>query len=174
MSISHPGVKQGVWKIDMVERLSCTKTANHAFNLEQLLIFNRLLLMLSIIIKESPHRLQSITIDFLNIASSALGWEVTNRCVRACVCVCVCVCVCMHVLTQCAKSGRCVCSIHAKCGPSTKSGHTWGPLLVLTSDSDSSPLKSQELTIKLWGSPSPFLALKLFLESFYIWMKVRF
>ncbi len=55
------------------------------------------------------------------------------------------------VLTQHAKSGHCECSIHAKCGPSTKSGHTRGPLLVLTSDSDSSPLKIQELTIKLWG-----------------------
>ncbi len=74
-------------------------------------------------------------------------------------CVCVCVCVCVRarvrvracVLTHCAKSGHCECSIHAKCGPSTKSGHTRGPLLVLTSDSDSSPLKTQELTIKLWG-----------------------
>ncbi len=34
-------------------------------------------------------------------------------------------------------------------------------------------LKTQELAPKLWGSLSPPLALKLFLESFYTWMKVR-
>ncbi len=63
----------------------------------------------------------------------------------------VCVCVYERVLTQCAKSGHCACSTHAKCGLSTKSGHTAGPLLVLASDLDSSSLKTQELTIKLWG-----------------------
>ncbi len=62
--------------------------------------------------------------------------------VRACVCVCV--------FTQCANSRHCACSTHAKCVLSTKSGHTRGPLLVLTSDLDSSSSKTQELTIKLW------------------------
>ncbi len=78
------------------------------------------------------------------------------------------------VLTRCANSGHCACSTHAKCGPSTKRRHTWGPMLVLASDVDSSFSKTQELTIKLWGSLTPFLALKLFLESFYIWIKVRY
>ncbi len=47
-------------------------------------------------------------------------------------------------------------------------------LLVLASDSDSSSWKTQDLTIKLWGggSLSLPLALKVFLESFYSWMKV--
>ncbi len=61
------------------------------------------------------------------------------------VCVCVCVRARTRAPTQCAKSGHCACSTHAKCGPSTKSGHTRGPLLVLTSDSDSPSLKTQEL-----------------------------
>ncbi len=92
---------------------------------------------------------------------------------HAYVCVCVCVCARARVLTQCAESGHCACSTHAKCGLSAKSAHTWGLLLVLTSDLNSSPLKTQELTIKLWSSQSLLLALKLFLESFYIWIKVR-
>ncbi len=68
----------------------------------------------------------------------------------ACMCARTCVRVCVCILTQCAKSRHRACSTHAKCGPSTKSRHTRDPLLVLTSDSDSSPLKTQELTIKLW------------------------
>ncbi len=68
-----------------------------------------------------------------------------------CVCVCVCVCVCARALTQCATSGHCACSTHAKCGPLTTRGHTRVPLLVLASDLDSSSLKTQDLTIKLWG-----------------------
>ncbi len=63
------------------------------------------------------------------------------------------------VLTQCANSGHCACSTHAKCVLSTNSKHTRGPLLVLASDSDSSSLKTQEFL-------SLLLALKLFLESF--------
>ncbi len=98
---------------------------------------------------------------------SAPGGEVMCVCVRARVFVCVCVCVC--TLTQCAKNGHGACSTHAKCGPSTESRHTRGPLLVLTSDSDSPPLKTQELTIKLWGVLSPLsVYYKLFLEPFYI------
>ncbi len=65
-----------------------------------------------------------------------------------CVCVCACVRERAYTLTQCAKSGHCACSTHAKCGLLTKSEHTRGPLLVLTSDLDSSSLKTQELTIK--------------------------
>ncbi len=60
------------------------------------------------------------------------------------------ICMCVCVLTRCAKSGHCACSTHAKCGPSTNSRHTRDLLLVLPSDSDSSSLKTQELTIKLW------------------------
>ncbi len=96
---------------------------------------------------------------------------VSSKCAFVCVCVCVCMCVC--VLTQCAKSGHYACSTHAKCGPSTKSGHTRGPRLILASDLDASSLKTQELTIKLWGSLSPLLAYKLFLEPFYIRIKIR-
>ncbi len=81
---------------------------------------------------------------------SALGGEVMFLCLSAYACACVCMCVCARAcaLTQCAKSGHCACSTHAKCGPSIKSRHTRGP-------------------IKIWGSLSPLLALKLFLESFY-------
>ncbi len=85
----------------------------------------------------------------------------------------LCVCVRACVLTQCAKSEHCACSTHVKCSPSTKSGYTRGPLLVLISDLESPPLKTQELTLKLWGSLSPLLAWKLFFKSFYIWIKVR-
>ncbi len=80
-------------------------------------------------------------------------------------------CVCVCVLTRCVKNRHCSCSTHAKCGPSTKSGHPRGPLLVLASGLDLSYLKTQELTIKLWGQPEFALAYKLyklFLEPFYI------
>ncbi len=82
-------------------------------------------------------------------------------------------CILVYVCIRCAKSGHCACSTQTRCGPSTKSGHTRGPLLVLASDLDSSSLKTEELTLKLWGSLSPLLTLKLFLKSFYTWMKVR-
>ncbi len=80
--------------------------------------------------------------------TEALVWEINCKLLRSAhVHARACVCVCVHAcaLTQCAKSGHCACSTHAKCGPLTKSGHTRGPLL----------------------------ALKLFLESFYIRIKVR-
>ncbi len=65
------------------------------------------------------------------------------------------------MFTRYAKCGCCACSVHAK------SGHIQSTLLILASILDSSSLKTQELTQKLWSSPSPLLALKLFLESFY-------
>ncbi len=58
---------------------------------------------------------------------------------------------CVCKLTRCAQRGHCACSTHAKYGPLTKRGHTRGLLLVLTTDLDSSSLKIQKLTIKLWG-----------------------
>ncbi len=85
-----------------------------------------------------------------------------NSCVHATVCMHLCVC----VFTQCAKSGLYACTLHAKSGLPTKNRHTRCLLLVLASDSDSSSLKMQELTIKWWGSLSLPLALNLFLETF--------
>ncbi len=55
----------------------------------------------------------------------------------------------------------CICTLHAKSGLPTKSRHTWCLFLVLASVSDSSSLKTHELTIKLWGSPEFTLGIKI-------------
>ncbi len=68
---------------------------------------------------------------------------------------------CARALTQCAKSGHCACSTHAKSGPLTKSGHTRGLLLVLASVSNSSSLKTQEMIIQLWGWPESALGIAI-------------
>ncbi len=65
------------------------------------------------------------------------------------------------VFTWCAKSVYCACSTHAKCEPLTESGHTRGPLLVLSSDSDSSFLKIQDLAIKLWAKLESALGIEI-------------
>ncbi len=80
-------------------------------------------------------------VKYVRKFGSTLGREVTCR--MGCVCVCV--------LTQFASSGHCACSTHAKCGLSTKSGHTRSPLLVLASDSDSSSLKTPGIDHKIMG-----------------------
>ncbi len=80
-----------------------------------------------------PHTFQSalrmLSVDHLNIDGtsfpvkcegkfrSALGGEVTHRC------MCMC--------TRCAKSRLCACSVHAKSVLLTKSGRTRCPQLVL-------------------------------------------
>ncbi len=53
------------------------------------------------------------------------------------------------------------CSLHAKSGLPTKSRHTLCLLLVLASDSDSSSLKTEELTIKLWRWSESALGIKI-------------
>ncbi len=62
--------------------------------------------------------------------------------------VCVCVCVYLHDVPRAD-----IVHMFYTCEVRTfnhERAHTRGPLLVLTSDSDSSSLKTQELTIKLW------------------------
>ncbi len=56
MSISHLEWSKGARKIDMVKYYHVQKW-QIIFNLEQLLIFNQLLLTLSIIVKEGPYQL---------------------------------------------------------------------------------------------------------------------
>ncbi len=73
------------------------------------------------------------------------------------------VCVWMCMLTQCANGELCAWTLHAKSGLPTQSKRIRCLLLVSASDLDSSSLKTQELTIKLWGGGS--LSLPLGIES---------
>ncbi len=81
------------------------------------------------------------SVKCLRKSGSALGGEVTYRCV----------CVCMRALTRHAKSEHYACSVHAKSRLSTKTEHNGCLLLVLVSFSNSSSLKTQELAPKLYG-----------------------